>query len=121
MASPLQKAISQWLSDTFTNGSESDSEARYYKLVDEMLELGFSWETELEATPEVRAELGDVYLCLLAFAESLGLDLEKMGEAKLKDLRGRTYSLIDGKWEKVPNCPSDAIDANPERPENDCQ
>lgn len=120
MASPLQKAIFQWGTDTFGKGFNELPENRYEKLVEEMLELGFAWETELEPTAEVKAELGDVYLCLMAFAESLGIDLEKAGESKLKDLKARTYAQIDGQWQKVPNAPANAVSADLEGPENDC-
>ena len=95
-----------------------NSEARYFKLVEEMLELGFTWETELQITAEVKDELGDVYLSLLAFAECLGLDLEALGADKLKRLKARTYAQSEnGTWEKVPNPPASAIDVTPEASE----
>ena len=104
MASPLQAAIAAWTKNTFGDESANDPEARLRKLSEEVEELIRAWfdkDSQYLHTPEIMGELGDVYLCLLALGASLGLDIEKMGNIKMKELGKRVYELTEKGWVKV--------------------
>ena len=103
MASPLQAAIYNWGEETF--GPENrDSELRLRKLWDEMEELVRAYGSDIDNPKwrlNVQDELADVYLCLLVLAQCLGVDLEKLGQIKMAELKARTYEQVDGQWTKV--------------------
>lgn len=110
MASPLQAAISAWTNKTFGEESATNPDIRIRKLWEEMEEMvrafGQFEQAELaergKVVAELRDEIADVYLCLLAFGESLNIDVEKVGAAKLKELGTRVYEFDPLKgWTKV--------------------
>jgi len=104
VASPLQAAITAFVRKTWGN-SELEPEARLRKLWEEMEELVRAWGDRplpIAASPEIIDEIGDVYLCLLAFGASLGIDVENAGAAKMKALGSRIYAYDELKgWYKV--------------------
>ena len=101
MASPLQPAVAAWVEKTF--GSEAMApDKRWDKLWEEWAELTWTWEVEPSKTEELKAELADVYICLLALAESLSLDLEKIAAEKFKALGNQVYEFDPERgWLKV--------------------
>jgi NTP pyrophosphatase (non-canonical NTP hydrolase) len=106
MASSLQAAIVKWTTDTFGPESAKNPEVRLRKLWDEMEELVRAWgdrpNPEGRGNPEIIDEVGDVYLCLLAFGASLGVDVEAAGAAKMAKLGSRVYEFDPMKgWTRV--------------------
>lgn len=104
MASRLQERIFNWGKARFGDANDVP-ENRIVKLSEEFEELGFAfldWKnfSTPETTAELRDELADCYLCLLALAQSLHMDLEAIGSVKMAELETRTYELVNGKWEK---------------------
>jgi NTP pyrophosphatase (non-canonical NTP hydrolase) len=112
MASPLQASIHAWGEKTFGKEVNSDQEGRLRKLWEEMEELVREFgrcqsvtpagQATMIISPELKDELGDVYLCLLALGAALGVDIEKAGAAKMAKLGSRVYEYYEGKgWVKV--------------------
>lgn len=106
MAESLQKRISAWGRERF--GATNDNpQHRMTKFLDEFKELGYAfldWKnfSTPENTAELRSELADCYLCLLALAESLHMDLEAISEAKMQELLTRVYEQdSEGNYVKV--------------------
>lgn len=98
--SNLQTDMVKWVAEQF--GGPPDPEARAKKLMDEMEELRsalFAGYPE----PEILDEVADVYLCLLAYADSKGLSLDQLGWLKLRENKdGRTWEQqADGTWQHV--------------------
>lgn len=111
MASPLQASMAAFIKKTWGE-DEFEPEARLRKLWEEMEEMVREFgrcqsvtpagQADMIISPELKDELGDVYLCLLALGQSLGVDIEKAGAAKMKALGSRVYEYQEGKgWIKV--------------------